>query len=1074
MLVRILFVLSLTASAWTQSRDTASLFGSVYDAQSAPIPGAIVTLTVVDTGQARMAATDESGRYTFSLLPVGGYKLTIEKPAFRRYARSGIVLEANQNAKVDVTMEVGDVKTTVSVNAAATQVELQVATIKEIVDRARVVDLPLNGRDASQLALLVPGVVSGGTSTVSGNIVGENSFSINGSRNNNVRFTLDGGSHMDNHYNQNIPFRFPDAVEEFSVQTSNMGPDHGASSAGAINIVTKSGTNRIHGDVFEFLRNSNLNATNFFSHNPDRLRRNQTGFTVGGPILRNRLFAFGGFQQTWIRTTPGSTRYQNLNAAEWGGNFSGDPTMIRDPATGQPFPGNRIPQPQLSPAALKFMTANPLPGANGFVNYSNPTPEDGRQYVGRVDYTINRSHTLTARGFSNSQTDPFHSSPDNLSAALRSSKTPASSWTLAENFTVSPNMIAHTQFAATYLKEQGQTDYPYNYNHFGVGTFAPANDISIGLSNTGVGFNSPWPRNFHRASEEVSQDWTWTHGAHTLSWGAQFEWSQYNEATLYQVSGAFTFNGQYTGFDRADFLLGQFSNFQQNSGEYENRRVFLQGYYAGDVWRVSRRLTLNLGLRWQPYTFMSDTENRNQTFDMGNYLGGVHSQIFPLAPAGLLYNGDKSPAGYPCGPKIPLQVTCPANQNWGPRVGLAWDPFGDGKTSLRTGYGIFYDVPLTREQNNSNDVAPFNWATQFPSGQLDSPYLGRQDQNKFPILIFTPNLPFPNPLTMYVLDSKWKVASAQNWNLTLERQLLADTRLRVAYVGTKGTHLAGYYDQNSPIYNPKLTLAQNIANVNDRRPLVGFARILRNMNGLNSDYNGLQISVEKRFHRGFSVLSSFTWSKTLDYFSVDQAVGGYSASPPFNFFYGRGPADQNLPRHWVTSFVWELPGASVSSPAARLLTEHWRLSGILTFQSGTPFNVSAVNNPLAGISYTVYANMNCGANPVLGGGRSKGAEIAQYFNTSCFTNPAADSVGTLGRNSMTGPGFANVDVSLAKGIRIPFLGEAGSVQLRGEAFNLLNRTNFNNPVTGLTNPLFGQLTGAGAPRILQIATKVVF
>src|SRR6185437_10233639 len=317
--MRFLIFFLLCSFAWSQTRDTASLFGNVSDSQGAAIVTATVTLTSTATGQVRTVNTDASGRYKFNLLPVGSYQMAVEQASFRRYERTGILLQANENVKVDVTLEVGDVKSTVTVDAAASQVETEVATLKETVDQKRIVDLPLNGRDAAQLALLVPGVVSGQYNT---GVSGQDSFSFNGSRNNNVRFTLDGGQNMDNHYNMNVPFPFPDAVQEFSVQTSNMGPDQGNSSAGAVNIVTKAGTSEVHGDVFWFVRNSNFNATNFFSHQPDSLKRNQIGFTLGGPVLKNKLFAFGGYQQLWIRSAPGNLRFQSLTAAERQGDFS--------------------------------------------------------------------------------------------------------------------------------------------------------------------------------------------------------------------------------------------------------------------------------------------------------------------------------------------------------------------------------------------------------------------------------------------------------------------------------------------------------------------------------------------------------------------------------------------------------------------------------------------------------------------------------------------------------------------------------------------------------------------------------
>src|SRR5689334_11215491 len=349
-------ILAAALPLLAQTRDTGSIFGTVADTQGAAITGAVVTLTNVSTGQARKDTADASGSYLFSLLPVGSYSIAVEQSGFRRYERSGIVLQANENLKVDVGLEVGDIKTTVSVQASATQVETRSVTIRETVDRERVVELPLNGRNAADLALLTPGVVPSGSNTGDQNSNihprGQKEFSVNGSRNNNVRFTLDGGENMDNLFNDNLPFPFPDALQEFSVETSNMTVDLGNSSAGAVNVVTKSGTNKIHGDLFWFVRNTQLNASNFFSRQQDQLKRNQTGFTLGGPLLKNRLFAFGGFQQLWIRTASGATRVQTLTAAERRGDFSSNPITIYDPQSGSPFPGNVIPQNRLSPAAL--------------------------------------------------------------------------------------------------------------------------------------------------------------------------------------------------------------------------------------------------------------------------------------------------------------------------------------------------------------------------------------------------------------------------------------------------------------------------------------------------------------------------------------------------------------------------------------------------------------------------------------------------------------------------------------------------------------------------------------------------
>jgi hypothetical protein len=339
----------------------------------------------------------------------------------------------------------------VSVEAAASQVEVRSSTIKETVDRARVVELPLNGRNAADLALLATGVTAFSSNT--GDISsswrprGTKEFSVNGSRNNNVRFSLDGGANMDTLMNTNLPFPFPDAVQEFSVETSNMSLDQGNSSAGAVNVVTKSGTNQLHGDAFWFVRNTQLNASNFFSQQQDQLKRNQGGFTLGGPLHRNKLFAFGGYQQLWIRTASGATRVQTLTAAERQGDFSSNPITVYDPLNGQPFTGNRIPQSRLSPGALKLLTVSPLPDADGFTRFTFATPTNEKQYIGRLDYVINDKHTVLFREFEQHQNNPYHSPPDNIHAGRVQGYQDTRNATFSHNFVAGPGLIAHSQIS---------------------------------------------------------------------------------------------------------------------------------------------------------------------------------------------------------------------------------------------------------------------------------------------------------------------------------------------------------------------------------------------------------------------------------------------------------------------------------------------------------------------------------------------------------------------------------------------------------------------------------------------------
>src|SRR6266571_1187945 len=727
------------ATAFGQTRDTAAIFGGISDTQGAAIPGASVALTSIATGQVRKVVANESGQYLFPSLPIGPYTLAVEQPAFKRYERTGLLLQANENVKVDVSLEVGDVKTTVSVDAAASQVEVRSSTIKEAVDRARVVELPLNGRNAADLALLATGVTAFSSNT--GDISsswrprGTKEFSVNGSRNNNVRFTLDGGANMDSLMNTNLPFPFPDAVQEFSVETSNMSLDQGSSSAGAVNVVTKSGTNKIHGDAFWFVRNTELNASNFFSRQQDKLKRNQTGFTLGGPVRKNKLFAFGGYQQLWIRTASGATRVQTLTADERRGDFSSNPITINDPQSGQPFARNMIPQSRLSPGALKLLTVSPLPDPDGYTRYTFSTPSNEKQYVGRLDYVVNDKHTVLFRVFEQHQNDPYHSPPDNIHAGRVQGYQDTRNATLSHNFVIRPALMAHTQVSGMHQVSQSISDFNKTVRDFGLNVYAASNDVAVSMTNSGASINSDPKVGFNRAGEEILHDWSWTRGAHTFNWGAQFAWSQYNEDTVFHSSGAWQFDGHVTGsgdkagFDRADFMLGRFSSFTQNDGELENRRQFTKGVFFGDVWRVSRRLTVNYGLRWEPFDFISDTLNRNQTFDLGNYQKGVRSKVFLNAPPGLLYAGDDNPRGG----RMPESVATRDYNNLAPRVGFAWDPFGDGKTAMRGGYGLYYDAPLLWVSNNANNVSPFSYSTLFFDGQLENPYLGRESTNRIPL-----------------------------------------------------------------------------------------------------------------------------------------------------------------------------------------------------------------------------------------------------------------------------------------------------------------------------------------------------
>ena len=1076
----------LPTIAFGQVRDTASMFGTITDAQSAIVPGASVIITNTATGQTRTALSGDSGGYVFALLPVGTYNLTVEQPGFRKYERKNILLQANENIRVDVALDIGNVSETVTVEASASTVDTRAPTLNHTVDSKRIVELPLNGRNPADLVLLAPGVASGAgnnSGDVGGNAwrpKGQREFTVNGSRNNNLRFTLDGGTNMDDLTNQNLDFPFPEALQEFSAQTSNMGVEMGGLSGGALNVVTRSGTNDIHGDLFWYVRNTALNATNFFSRAQDQLKRNQFGFTLGGPAVKNKLFLFGGYQKLIIRQASGSNRDQTLTAAERRGDFSAFNGILYDPLNpGVRFPNNQIPSSRFSPAAVKLLSFSPLPDADGFVRYTIAQPESGLQAIGRLDYVHSDKHSIVFRAFESDGDTPYHSPPDNIHMARYGGYRAALSGTLGHTWVMNPTTLVHTQITGAHQLAAISTDFPLTTADLGVKLKPMGNHIDIGMSNSGVSFNRPLHQiRFGRGSIEVVHDWSKSRGSHSLVWGMSAVRKRFNNNTQFHSSGQFSFDGHATGFgnqngfDRADFMLGAFSFFTQNSGEIEQRRGTQTGWYFGDTWRVRSGLTLTYGLRYEPYKLFGDLLDRNQTFDMAANRAGIRSKIYKNALPGLLYRGDDKPPGYGDDGQFGSVVTTPDYNNLAPRFGFAWDPFGKGKTSIRGGYAIYYDGPSLMAQNDANNVTPFSYSVEYVDGSFDNPFAGREADNIFPASAANKDVPFPTPLFTIVLDNKYITAYTHNWSLTVERELRGKFVARAGYVGTTSVHLKSEYDQNAPIYNPALTLAQNRADVDGRRPVKNFQQISRWMHGLNSTYHALQLSLDKRYSQGLSVSTNYTWSKNLDYVSRNGFSGSRGINNPFNFFFSRGNSDLTRTHRFVNSFVWDLPRLQKGSTVDAILG-NWRLSGITTLQSGRPFSIGSSNNSMAGAGGSRVDLIGQGGYPVLDPGRPKGEVIAAYFDKARFANPAPNTWGTLGRNILFGPGYANVDMSLAKGWGLPFIGDKGRFEYRFEAFNLFNATHLGNPNTGLTNPNFGRILGTdGEPRILQMALKV--
>ena len=1072
-------ILSLTLlPLQAQQRGSAGIYGSVVDSQGAVLPGAKVIALHVATNQVRMAEANSEGQFLFAVLPVGEYRISVEQAGFKKSEQTGIVLQVNDNLRVDVRLEVGDVTTTVNVEASTVAVETSNATIKETVDSKRVVDLPLNGRNLADLTLLVPGVqaatgVNGDVDGSSYSARGSKELSVNGSRQNNIKYTLDGGDNNDNLFNANLAFPFPDAVQEFSVQTANMGLEIGKSSGGAVNIVTKSGTNQYHGGAFWFVRNTALNANGFFSRLPDQLKRNQGGFTLGGPVLKDKLFLFGGYQRTWLRSLAGGTSQLTMPAPFRTGDFSSlltrsTPIVINDPLNGQPFARNVIPQSRLSPAAQALLKYSPLPDADGFTRFGLFSKEDTDEQVIRGDYRYSMKHSFLGRYFQQDFLNPRLMIPNNIHSQRRGLSAYTKNATVGYTYIPNATLVADTHF--TMAREVGDRtmDFPVSIADLGVKIRPSSKEIDVAINGTsGLSLSTTRPALFARTNFEFTHSWRWTRGRHNFLWGAELMTSRYNEYNVFNGSGQYRFNGRFTNFDQADFVLGSMSQFRQSNGEIEFRRHHYQGFYGGDTFRLSSRLTLNFGIRWEPYTPITDLKDRSMQFRPEEYAKGTTSPHFVNAPPGLFFPGDNV-SGF----TVPKAGTGSDLNNLGPRFGFAWDVKGDGSTSIRGGYGIFYDTPEMWLLNNMNAQTPFSFLVQFNDGYFDDPYRGRENFNLFPFAgDFDPKTPFQIPFDTTALESKFVQAYVQNWNLTIERKLKSDWLLRLGYVGTKATHLMADYDQNAPIYDFSRTLAQNQATIDARRPRSKYQRIMTLFTGHNQIYNSLQTSLNKRYSRGVSVLMSYTWSKNIDYNSRNNNVLDNIIPNPFNFFSTRGVADNDHPHRFVTSFVWDLPGKSLGSKAAAAILGGWQMSGIVTLQSGRPFSLSSSGDRAAGAG-SPYPDLV--GDLFLPSGRSRGEQIARYFNTTAVVQPAPGTYGTLGRNVLRGPAFYNTDLSVSRSIPLGFR-EGARLNFRSEFFNVFNRPQLGIPDRSVGGSAFGRITTVDSgPRILQFGLKVEF
>ena len=1116
-LVSSLFLAS--SSPMSAQEATGRIVGTVYDQSGAVVPGAHVVVTNTATHVSRETVAASDGTYQVLALPVGSYSVSVDQKGFRSITTSASTLDINQSLRIDIKLPVGSASETVTVESTATTVETVSPTIGATISSSAVQQLPLNGRNVLDLALLQPGVTE--TNPGSG---AAGTYDIGGGRSDSVTFLLDGGVNNNLLSNGVVYNPNPDAVQEFKILENNYTAEYGRNGGGIVSVVTKSGTNTLHVTAYDYIRNDAFNANSYFNNKNalprDILKRHQFGATVGGPVVlpgfngRDKLFFFSAYQGQRQTATVTTSQFTTYTPAELTGDFShsgaggGPDANVSAYMNSHPFyqpnaalRAQAIIDPtKIDPVTQKYIAAKLIPtSATGKFISQGLSKADADELTNKIDYNITSKDTLqatigTARApslipFSGGSLTPFF--PVNASANRYYGA-------LAYTKTLSPNLLNVARFTAQRIRSTQAfpaTKLPTAAD-LGIGitpdesTGPPRIGLASGLT---LGFSPQGPTTLVNNTFDLSDTVSWTHGHHNYKFGFSFVPYQNNTVFDFFVDGEFDFNGKGAGFsnnDKADFLMGLPDVFTQFGKAPSNIRSKAYYTFASDEWKILRNLTLTFGLRYEYSSPKLDTQGRSFNLQLG-----ANSQVFTNAPTGLLFPGD---------PGAPKGANFPDKNDFAPRFGFAWDPFSDGKMSVRGGFGVFYDILKGEDNLQFNGQAPFFGfnSFNFPSissaagdpGYLKDPFGTTGNVNTFPSkppasnIDFAANgfIPFGGGGVFFV-DPHLRTPYVMDYSLSVQRELTRRTTLETSYVGSIGRKLTGLVDTNPFI----LGTTNRVFNVQPgARPntLYSFLDTFENVG--YEYYNGLEVSLNKQMSDtrwlGTTYFTlAYTYSHAIDNSSGFRERG--SRVPFYNHNQFRASSDFDIRQRVVFSGGWDLPFANLWQSGPKRLTKGWSLYSILSDRTGFPLDVFAGLSRRrtrpgpsgAGDCNLVRANL-VGPINILD---PKSSATATYFDPTAFSNaglscgsaavpPGAGTYGTAPRNVLRGPGRFNMDVALAK--TTPLAGERFQLVLRAEFFNIFNNVEFSDPNTNINSSTFGQISSTAPPRIGQLAVRLTF